>query len=94
MIPATGETALRGLMLIHSVGTREPFNIRPLAQCRGGALGDEEMMVAKIQWATRAGYQVVTRNVPREHAPYNAIIRISSRGTEDQNRDYLAQMID
>lgn len=49
-------------------------------------------MRAKVQWAERAQYTILTRDVPASFAPYNAVIRISERGTEDRQRDYLAQL--
>jgi hypothetical protein len=57
---------------------------------QGSATSAEELMDRKVKWAMKAGYQVLTRNIPARFAPHNAIIRISEQGTEDQNRDYLA----
>ncbi len=80
-------------MLIESVGAVEPFRIVPIAQCSGTAVGADEVMATKVKWARKAGYTIVTMNVPSTFAPYNAIIRISESGTEDQNRDYLAEIV-
>jgi len=54
----------------------------------------EDLMAAKVRWAERAEYIVLTRTVPAEFAPYNAIIRVSEAGTEDRDRDYLAELHD
>lgn len=85
---------LRALMLIESVGDIEPFDIVPVSQCRGTAVTPEEAMATRVKWAHKAGYSVLTKDVPAQFAPYNAVIRVSESGTEDLNRDYLARIID
>jgi hypothetical protein len=52
----------------------------------------EEVMAAKVKWALKAGYTILTKNVPGKFAPFNSVIRVSEAGTEDQNRDYLARI--
>lgn len=83
--------ALKRLMLIESVGETEPIQIVPVKQCQGTAMGADESAATKVKWAQKAGYRVVTRNVPDTFAPFNAVIRVSDRGTEDRQRDYLAE---
>lgn len=85
---------LRGLQLIKSVGDSQPFRIEPLFPPHGAVMSQEEVMAVRIKWAEKAGYSVLTNNVPGEFAPYNAVIRVSGAGTEDKNRDYLAQISD
>lgn len=85
---------LQGLLLIESVGESEPFHIVPVAQCQGTAMSVDDVMATKVKWATKAGFRVLTRSVPAAFAPYNAIIRVSRAGTEDQRRDYLAEIVD
>jgi hypothetical protein len=50
----------------------------------------DEMMSAKVAWANRAGYRILTRDIPSSLAPYNALIRVNEKGTEDRELDYLA----
>lgn len=90
-VPAANEP-LRKLLLIESIGTSAPFAIVPVKQCEGTAMPPQELADAKVQWARRAGYTVITRDVPEMFAPYNAVIRVSDRGTEDLQRDYLAEL--
>jgi hypothetical protein len=85
---------LRGLQLIQSVGESEPFRIVPVFPPHGAVMSPEEVMAVRIKWAEKAGYSVLTNDVPGEFAPYNAVIRVSGAGTEDKNRDYLAQISD
>lgn len=84
---------LRALQLIHTLGDSEPLAIVPVIQPLGTAVPPEDRMAAKVRWAERARYTVLTRNVPASFAPYNAVIRISERGTEDRQRDYLAHLV-
>jgi hypothetical protein len=83
---------LRGLQLIKTAGDDQPFRIVPLFPPQGAVMTPEEVMTVRIKWAEKAGYQVLTNDVPREFAPYNAVIRVSAAGTEDRNRDYLAHI--
>jgi hypothetical protein len=83
---------LRGLQLIKSVGDSEPFRIVPLFPPHGAVMSPEEVMAVRIKWAEKAGYSVLTKDVPGEFSPYNAVIRVSGTGTEDKNRDYLAHI--
>jgi hypothetical protein len=83
---------LRGLQLIQSVGDNEPFRIVPVFPPHGAVMSAEEVMAVRIKWAEKAGYSILTNDVPGEFAPYNAVIRVSGAGTEDKNRDYLAQI--
>ena len=83
---------LRGLQLLQSVNDSEPFKIVPLFPPHGAVLSPEEVMAVRIKWAEKAGYSILTNDVPGEFAPYNAVIRVSGAGTEDKNRDYLAQI--
>ncbi|GAC1471024.1 MAG: hypothetical protein NVS2B16_28960 [Chloroflexota bacterium] len=85
-------TTLQALQLIESVEDLQSGRIVPVSQCTGTVVSADELMAAKIQWAERAGYSVLTTSVPEGFAPYNAIIRVSERGTEDQQRDYLAKI--
>jgi hypothetical protein len=85
---------LQSLQLIETVAAEGETNIRPIRQITGSASTDGEVMARKIQWANKAGYEVVSVNVPSTFAPYNAVIRIDAGGTEDRNRDYLAQLGD
>ena len=87
-----GNCTLRGLQLIESVGESEPFAIVPVFPPHGAVMSPEEVMAVRIKWAEKAGYSILTKDVPGEFAPYNAVIRVSSAGTEDRNRDYLAQI--
>lgn len=85
------DVTIHALQLIESVGDSEPFHITPVSQAQGKAMTAEEVMIAKIRWVEKAGYRVVTKNIPQEFWPYNAVIRIHASGTEDQLRDYLAE---
>lgn len=89
-----GVTALRALQLIKSVGDAEPYQIAPITQHQGSIRAATDVMAAKVRWADKAGYAVLTRTVPQSFAPFNAIIRVSEIGTEDQDRDYLAQFVE
>lgn len=84
---------LRALQLIETVSSMEPFTIVPIIQVQGSVLTPEERMAAKVRWAERACYTILTHDVPRSFAPYNAVIRVSERGTEDRQRDYLAHLV-
>jgi hypothetical protein len=86
------EGGLQALQAIETVRDLENLDIVPVTRHAGGAVSAKEMMVAKVKWGNRVGYDVLTRTVPREFAPYNAIIRM--RGTEDYLRDYLAYIVD
>jgi hypothetical protein len=83
---------LQRLQLIKTVGDSQPFRIVPLFPPQGAVMSPEEVMAVRIKWAEKAGYRVLTNDVPGEFAPYNAVIRVSEAGTEDRNRDYLAQI--
>jgi hypothetical protein len=85
---------LRSLQPIETVATEEPLSIVPLIVCKGPSSGDDEVMARKVQWANRAHFSVISYNVPVRYAPYNAVIRISAQGTEDQLRDYLAVLVE
>lgn len=87
---AENERTLRALQLIQTVGEREPFAIVPVSYAQGSAMPVTELMAAKVKWAQRAGYTVLPVSVPHRFAPYNAVIRVSERGTEDHMLDYLA----
>lgn len=87
-------SGLQGLLLIESVGESEPFRIVPVSQCQGTVMSADDAMATKVKWAMKAGFRVLTRSIPSSFAPYNAIIRVSRAGTEDQRRDYLAEIID
>lgn len=90
--PASPMGALRALQLIETVGT-EPFTIIPVVHALGSAVAPADRMAAKVRWAERAQYTVLTLDVPASFAPYNALIRILERGTEDRQRDYLAHLV-
>lgn len=85
---------LRRLCTIASVGDEEPYTIVLLRSVDGHVVTADESMAAKVKWAQKAGYRILTRNVPEHFAPYNAVIRISETGTEDRLRDYLAEVVD
>lgn len=85
---------LQSLLLIETVAPDTTTEIIPIRQITGSASTDGEVMARKIQWANKAGFDIVTHDVPSTFAPYNAVIRISASGTEDRNRDYLAQLGD
>jgi hypothetical protein len=84
---------LRALQLIETVGDSRPFAIVPVMQALGSAMTPNDRMAAKVRWAEQATYAILTRDVPAAFAPYNTVIRVSERGTEDSQRDYLAHMV-
>jgi hypothetical protein len=84
------EGPLQALQLIEPVGDSQPFRIVPIMQASGTAVSAAELMATKVRWAERASYIVLTEDVPASFAPYNAVIRVSAQGTEDNHRDYLA----
>lgn len=86
------EGPLRALILIETVEEQEPFAIRPVSEPTGSASTPAEAMAARVKWANRARYTILTRDVPPQFAPYNAIIRVL--GTEDRRVDYLATLMD
>jgi hypothetical protein len=83
---------LQAIHLIESVGNGEPYNIVLVSHRCGTVMPAEEVMAAKVKWALKAGYTILTKNVPGKFAPFNSVIRVSEAGTEDQNRDYLARI--
>ncbi|HCG03220.1 MAG TPA: hypothetical protein DEV93_22115 [Chloroflexi bacterium] len=85
---------LQSLVLIETVAPDTATQIVPIRQITGSASTDGEVMARKIQWANKAGFSVVTHDVPSNFAPFNAVIRISESGTEDRKRDYLAELTD
>lgn len=89
-VPPVGP--LRALRLIETVREVGPLTIAPIEQCTGSAASDEEVMDARVRWANRAKYVVLTRDVPTQFAPYNAVIRVL--GTEDRQTDYLATLLE
>lgn len=84
---------LRALQPIETVGHGEPFTIVPVIEALGDVVTPADRMAAKVRWAERAQYAILTRTVPASFSPYNAIIRINERGTEDTRRDYLAHLV-
>jgi hypothetical protein len=84
---------LRALQQIETVDTDEPFAIVPMDQALGSQVPPDDRMAAKVRWAEQAQYTILTREVPPTFAPYNAVIRVSERGTEDRHRDYLAHLV-
>ncbi len=84
---------LRALQLIESVGDEGPFHIVPVMLPSGSAMSPSDRMAAKVRWAEHATYAILSRDVPASFAPYNTLIRVSERGTEDSLRDYLAHMV-
>lgn len=86
------EGPLRAIQLIETVSEGEPSVIVPITQCSGSAVSAKEAMAARVKWANRARYVVLTRDVPERFAPYNAIIRVLD--TEDFRADYLATLVD
>jgi len=84
---------LRGLQLIETIGDAEPFKIVPIIQDLGSAVTPADRVAAKVRWAVRAQYTILTQDVPPSFAPYNAVIRVSRSGTEDKHRDYLAHLV-
>lgn len=89
---ARADGSLRALQLIETVHETEPLSVVLILQCSGSAVSPEEAMEARVRWANKAGYVVLTRNVPQQFAPYNAVIRVL--GTEDRRADYLATLLD
>jgi hypothetical protein len=83
---------LLALRQIQSLGDSTPFRIVPVSLHQGSAMPVEELMAAKVRWAAKAGYSVLTQDVPLEFYPYNAVIRVDERGTEDRDLDYLARI--
>jgi hypothetical protein len=83
---------LRALQLIETVRDGTPFNITPVVSRSGSVVSQEEAMAARVKWATKARYTVLSRDIPKHFAPYNAVIRII--GTEDYRADYLAVLHD
>jgi hypothetical protein len=91
--PAVGPGTLVALRQIQPLGDRSPFRIVPVLHYQSTAMPAEDVMAAKVRWAAKAGYSVLTQSVPSEFHPYNALIRVDERGTEDHNLDYLARFI-
>ena len=89
MVP---EGPLRALVLIETVEELEPLSIKPIPEPSGSASSPEEAMAMRVQWANRIRYTILTRDVPEQFAPYNAVIRVL--GTEDRRVDYLATLVD
>lgn len=81
---------LVALQAVESISKEKPLRIVLLSHQQGTAMSAEDFMAAKVRWAERAGYAVLSWQVPETFAPYNAIIRVSESGTEDRDRDYLA----
>jgi hypothetical protein len=90
-IPPMEMGPLRALQLIETVSDFEPFDIVPVREAFGTVMTPEDRMIAKVRWAERVQYTVLTRDIPLSYAPYNAVIRMS--GTEDRQRDYLAHLV-
>jgi hypothetical protein len=84
---------LRALQLIETVGDARPVRIAPVVHAQGSVMNANDRMAAKVRWAEQANYAILTRDVPDSFAPYNAVIRVSESGTEDKQRDYLAQLV-
>lgn len=84
---------LRARHRIETLGDGEPLTIVPIIQAPGSVSAPGDGMAARVCWAERAQSTRLTRNVLRAFAPYNAIIRISERGTEDRQRDSLAHVV-
>ena len=84
------DTGLVALVPIETVDELEEGGIIARVICRGPLSEDEEFMSRRVQWANRATFTVLSREVPGSFAPYNAVIRISAAGTEDIQLDYLA----
>lgn len=84
---------LRAVQLIESVGDVAPFRIVPIMLGQGSAMSANDRMAAKVRWVEQATYTILTRDVPAAFAPYNSVIRVSERGTEDVQRDYLAHLV-
>lgn len=90
--PNIGPGTLLELRQIQTVGEYPPFRIVPITHNQGTAMSAEDLMAAKVKWADKAGYSVLTQDVPADFFPFNAVIRVDERGTEDRNRDYLARI--
>ena len=85
-----GTRSLVALQQIHTVGDVPPFRIVPIVVHHGSTVSPHEIMEAKVKWADRVRWRVISLDVPPEFAPYNAIIRVL--GTEDYHADYLATL--
>ncbi|GAC1474481.1 MAG: hypothetical protein PVSMB7_29560 [Chloroflexota bacterium] len=85
-----GADPLRKLHPIQTLKGPEPVTIVPITLNEGTAMPAEEAMALKVQWAVRAGYSILTRDIPAHFAPYNAVIRVHAGSTEDKLLDYLA----
>lgn len=83
---------MQALQLIEPVGDSEPYRIVPIMLASGTAVSPAELMATKVRWAERASYTILTEDIPASFAPYNAVIRVSAKGTEDNRRDYLAHL--
>ena len=92
-VPSAPTGPLRALQLIETVGNVEPFDIVPVVLVWGTAMSPANRDAAKVRWAVRTGYTILTRTVPPSFAPYNCVIRVRERGTEDTRRDYLAHLV-
>ena len=86
------EGPLRALQLIETVSEADQSPIGPIMQRSGSAVSPKDAMDARVKWANRVRYVVLTRDVPEQFAPYNAIIRVLD--TEDYRADYLATLVD
>lgn len=86
--------SLHALRLIETLSSTDDLRIVPVPIAEGSALSHDEMMTRKIEWATRAEFEVLSTDVPESYAPFNAVIRIKASGTEDNLRDYLAELRD
>ena len=84
---------LRALQPIETFDIERSDAIVPIVEVCGTAVPAEERMAARVHWAERAGYAVVETVVPVSFRPYNAVIRVSEKGTEDRQRDYLAHLV-
>jgi hypothetical protein len=84
---------LVALRQIRSLGSVAPFSIIPVQQRHSTVMPAEDVMAAKVRWAAKAGYRVLSQNVPHEFLPFNAVIRVDERGTEDHDLDYLARFV-
>lgn len=84
--------SLQALELIETVEIVEPLRISLVTQRLGACQSTEDLMARRVKWANTARYRVLTRSVPEQFAPYNAVIRVI--GTEDLRTDYLAVLVD
>lgn len=84
--------SLRALELIETIETTTPLQISLVAQRCGSVQQPEDLMAMRVKWANTARYKVLTRDIPQQFAPYNAVIRVI--GTEDLRTDYLAVLGD